>query len=87
MDQGQGLTKVWSQQEKQQITKQLNKDGLNDSKSVRERRWEEERLLECDTWNKCSILFLDALASLELVLSFPPRGFLGLQFMRYLDFQ
>ena len=45
-DQGHGLTKVWSQQEKQQITKLLNKEGLNASKSIRERRWEEGGLLE-----------------------------------------
>ena len=33
------------------------------------------------------VVFLDALASLELVLSLPTSGFLGLQFMRYSDFE
>ena len=31
-DQGHGLTKVWSKQEKKQITKLQNKEGLNASK-------------------------------------------------------
>ena len=45
-DQGHGLTKVWSKQEKKQITKLQNKEGLNASKSLGERRWEEGGLLE-----------------------------------------
>ena len=45
-DQGHGLTKVWSKQEKKQITKLQNKEGLNASKSLGERGWEEGGLLE-----------------------------------------
>ena len=47
-DQGHGLTKVRSQQEKQQITKQKNKtkEAFNASESIRERRGEEGGLLE-----------------------------------------
>ena len=45
-DQGHGLTKVWSKQEKKQITNLQNKEGLNASKLLGERRWEEGGLLE-----------------------------------------
>ena len=46
-DQGHGLTKVRSQQEKQQITKQnKTKEAFNASESIRERRGEEGGLLE-----------------------------------------
>ena len=45
-DQGHGLTQVWSKQEKKQITNLQNKEGLNASTSLGERRWEEGELLE-----------------------------------------
>ena len=44
-DQGHGLTKVWSKQNKSQNYKR-KKEGLNASKSLGERRWEEGGLLE-----------------------------------------
>ena len=49
LDQGHGLTKVRSQQEKQQVTKQnknKTKEAFNASESIRERRGEEGGLLE-----------------------------------------
>ena len=45
-DQKHGLTKVWSKQEKKQIANLQNREGLNASKSLGERRWEEGGLLE-----------------------------------------
>ena len=44
-DQGHGLTKVWSKRNKSQNYKR-KKEGLNASKSLGERRWEEGGLLE-----------------------------------------
>ena len=72
-DQGHGLTKVWSKQEKKQITKLQNKEGLNASKSLGERGWEEGGLLE-EGFNSQSVDISPIIIFTPKICSLPHQG-------------